>query len=64
MERYKILRFFDDARPAKTLDTGLDLYAAQAHCSRPDTRGTLRSGVQWFDGYTAQRQHTPQEEQL
>lgn len=43
---YKIIRFFKDDRPSETIDTGLTLKEAQAHCRRDDTRGDG-----WFDGY-------------
>ena len=45
---YKIVRFFREANN-KTMQTGLTLQEAQAHCSRNDTRGDG-----WFDGYTKQ----------
>lgn len=47
METYKIVRFYKDwHRQSETVLTGLTLEEAQAHCRRPDTRGS-----DWFDGY-------------
>jgi hypothetical protein len=44
---YKIIRFYqDEGRPSETLQTGLTLEEAQAHCRRDDTHGDG-----WFDGY-------------
>jgi len=43
---YKIIRFRRGG-PSKTMQTGLTLEEAQAHCSREDTHGE-----DWFDGYT------------
>jgi len=44
---YRIVRFYqDEDRPSKVVARGRTLEQAQAHCSRPDTKG---SG--WFDGY-------------
>ena len=48
---YKIIRMYQDGRRSKVQATGLSLEDAQAHCRLPSTRGTLRTGVQWFDGY-------------
>jgi hypothetical protein len=44
---YRIVRIYQAShrRPC-TIETGLTLEEAQAHCSRPDTRGET-----WFDGY-------------
>jgi len=49
METYSIVRFFRDGRSRETIEEGLTLEEAQAHCSRDDTRGDG-----WFDGYTAE----------
>lgn len=51
MNGYKILRFFSDGRRPKRVKYVSTLELAQLHCSSPLTRGVLRSGVQWFDGY-------------
>lgn len=53
MDRYKIIRFYEDGRK-RTINTGLTLKEAQEHCQNPSTRGRTRSGVRWFDGYTKQ----------
>jgi hypothetical protein len=55
--RFLILRFFSDGRPAKRVKIVETLAEAQAHCSRPATRGFIagrggRDGAEWFDGYT------------
>ena len=42
---YRIIRFTFNG-PSETMETGLTLDEAQAHCRRDDTRGKL-----WFDGY-------------
>jgi hypothetical protein len=59
---YKIVRmYFDRNIPKRTIETGLTLEQAQAHCSNPETssrtctksagkRRTARLGA-WFDGY-------------
>lgn len=44
---YKVVRFYQDGRPNRTIKTGLTLEEAQAHCQRDDTHGP-----DWFDGYT------------
>lgn len=55
---YKIVRHYypkgrnswgePNHRPNRTIETGLTLEEAQAHCSDPETR---KEG-EWFDGYT------------
>jgi hypothetical protein len=58
---YKIIRMYRDKYTHRTIDTGLTLKEAQAHCSDPETssstcttaaanRTTRRNGP-WFDGY-------------
>ncbi len=59
---YKVIRFYrDHPGQRRTIDTGLTLEQAQAHCSNPETssstctsstgkRRTKRMGP-WFDGY-------------
>ena len=49
--KFRIVRFFSDDRPAKLVRVVGTLELAQLHCNSPLTRGTLRSGVKWFDGY-------------
>lgn len=61
MSNYKIVRhFFNGGK--RTIETGLTLEQAQAHCRNPETSSstctsskkiayTKRVG-QWFDGYT------------
>ena len=51
MERYKIVRYFSDMRRAKKIKIVSSLEIAQLHCNDERTRGTLKSGVKWFDGY-------------
>lgn len=48
---YRIIRFFSDGRSAKRVKVVSSLEIARLHCSSPLTRGVLRSGVKWFDGY-------------
>ncbi len=61
---YKIVRGFLHTGRKVTIDTGLTLAAAQAHCKDPETssstcmtsegrRRTSRHGP-WFDGYKAE----------
>lgn len=50
MPTYKIIRFYQDDRPSKTVKRGLTLDEAQAHCRREDTHGEG-----WFDGYDEER---------
>ena len=46
---YKIKRFYrDEGKVSRTMQRGLNLKEAQAHCSDPKTR---KEGV-YFDGYT------------
>ncbi len=59
---YKIVRMYKEAQiRRRTIDTGLTLEEAQAHCSDPETSSstatkptprarTRRLGA-WFDGY-------------
>lgn len=51
-KRYRILRFYSDGRPAKRIKIVGTLELAKLHCSHPETRGTMRNGVKWFDGFT------------
>ena len=47
-DTYRIIRMYRDFNKRnKTIQTGLTLEEAQAHCSDPKTR---KEGV-WFDGY-------------
>ena len=55
---YKIVRFYRDNRPARTIETGLTLEEAKAHCKDPETSSTTASAIkckrikgEWFDGY-------------
>jgi len=55
---YKIVRFYADERASRTIERGLTLEEAQAHCKDPETSSTTASaqkcsriGGQWFDGY-------------
>ena len=52
METYKTIRSFNPNlnKSDRTIERGLTLEEAQAHCKRSDTR---EAGV-WFDGYTAE----------
>ena len=43
---YRIIRFYQGSRKARTIKTGLTETQAQAHCEREDTHGPG-----WFDGY-------------
>jgi hypothetical protein len=47
MKSYKIVRFYRDSKSRETIEEGLTLEEAQAHCQREDTHGDG-----WFDGYT------------
>lgn len=44
---YKIVRYYEDRRPNRTVKTGLTLEDARRHCNKPSTRGKG-----WFDGFT------------
>lgn len=61
MERYKIVRMYFNGGK-RTIETGLTLEQAQAHCKNPETsistcttwakrQITKRKG-EWFDGYS------------
>lgn len=49
--RYRIIRFFSDGRPSKRVKVVSTLELAKLHCNSPLTKGVLRSGVKWFDGF-------------
>jgi hypothetical protein len=60
---YKIVRFYRDAKPNKrTIERGVSLEQAQAHCSDPESssetckkphnRARTRKLGPWFDGFT------------
>ena len=63
---YRIIQFYKDAYPNKrTIERGLTLEEAQAHCHDPESssstctnatgrRQTRRMGA-WFDGYDKSR---------
>ena len=51
--KYRILRFFSDGRPAKRIKVVSSRELAELHCKSPLTKGVLRSGVKWFDGFRA-----------
>ena len=59
---YKIVRnYFNSSKSRRTIETGLTLEEAQAHCSDPETssstatsaraRAVTRRNGPWFDGY-------------
>jgi len=56
MTTYKIVRFYADNRERRTLQTGLSLSEAQAHCHDPETSSRTATNPDepgnWFDGYT------------
>ncbi|MDR5726253.1 MAG: hypothetical protein RB191_02170 [Terriglobia bacterium] len=61
MTTYKIVRSFRNGNPAETIETGLTLEEAQAHCRDPETSSRTATGADavrrtekcgpWFDGY-------------
>lgn len=53
VQRYRILRFFSDGRPPKRVRVVESIELARLHCNSPLTKGTLRSGVNYFDGFRA-----------
>jgi hypothetical protein len=72
MNTYKVVRFFAGKAGSdghlqskkRTINTGLSLDQAQAHCNDPETSSTTctnaagrartRKHGDWFDGYTAE----------
>lgn len=63
---YRIIRFYRDTYPRRrTIDTGLTLAQAQAHCNDPETSSSTATGKTarartrrlgaWFDGYEESR---------
>lgn len=59
---YKIVRYFyNDNKSKRTIETGLSLAQAQAHCNDPETSSSTctsskrlaytRKNGDWFDGY-------------
>lgn len=61
MATYRIIRMYQGNTPNRTIERGLSLAEAQAHCSDPETSSrtatsatakarTRRYGA-WFDGY-------------
>lgn len=59
MSAYRILRFFNDGRPSKRIKVVSSLALAQLHCNDKRTRGELRSGVRWFDGFREIKRKAP-----
>lgn len=61
MNTYKIVRFFLGSYPKETLQTGLTLAEAEAHCKNLDTSSRTCTSPEgkklteergeWFDGY-------------
>jgi len=60
--KYKIIRFKFNGRP-RTLQTGLSLEEAQAHCKNPESSSTtcssakarkVRANGPWFEGYDSE----------
>mgnify|MGYP005823460117 CR=1 FL=1 len=61
MKTYKIIRMFKDHFGHQTIERGLTLEEAQAHCSSPETSSSSATSVTalaltaskgpWFDGY-------------
>ena len=61
-DTYKIVRHFFNTNRKRTIDTGLTLEQAQAHCSNPETSSSTATGAAakartrkhgpWFDGYS------------
>ncbi len=65
MDTYKIVRHYFNCTPnRRTIDRGLTLEEAQAHCHDPETssstctnatgRRRTRNLGKWFDGYTSE----------
>lgn len=62
LKRYKIVRYFFDDIPQRTIASGLTLKEAQKHCQDPETasdtcvtvekRALTKRVGKWFDGYT------------
>jgi hypothetical protein len=61
-DSYKIVRHYHDSRKhRRTVETGLTLIQAQAHCNDPETCSKTATGAKakaitrrngaWFDGY-------------
>lgn len=58
---YKIVRFYKNGHPSRTIKRGLTLEQAQEHCSDPETSSSTARGAaarryteafgDWFDGY-------------
>lgn len=63
MSKYKIIRYYFRGGK-RTLNTGLTLEQAQAHCQNPESSSETAKGYRarkrteqlgpWFDGYTKQ----------
>lgn len=64
MALYKIVRMYQGNTPSRTIERGLTLEEAQAHCKDPETssstatsptaRARTRKHGPWFDGYEAE----------
>ena len=50
---YMVIRFFSDGRRAKRIRYNQTREQAVLWCGNPSTRGMLRSGVKWFNGFRA-----------
>lgn len=58
---YKVIRMYQGDHPTETIETGLTLEEAQAHCSDPETSSSTATTAEasertdkfgaWFDGY-------------
>ena len=66
-KRYKIVRYYQNNRPARVMRYNLTLKQAQEHCNDPETSSKTKGGpggqrllnldkkqTNWFDGYTEQ----------
>jgi len=50
MDKYKIVRFYQNGKSPRTIKRGVFLWEAKKHCNDPKTQGDG-----WLDGFTKEK---------